>query len=81
MATQTAERTAGYENFVVHGIHCETCAGTLQETLASIPGVRGVQVEPTMGWTHLRFDPDVVTGDELVSAVEAGGYEIVRTWD
>jgi len=81
MTTQTLERTTGYESFVVHGIRCERCAKALQDMLGSIAGVRAVHVESEIGWAHVRFDPDVVAGDELIETVEAGGYEIVRTWD
>jgi copper chaperone CopZ len=79
--TTTAERTLGYESFVVRNVHCATCAETLRHTIASLPGVREVQVDPMVGWTYIGFEPDVVTADELIEAVEAGGYEIVWTWD
>jgi copper chaperone CopZ len=79
--TQTLERSSGYESFVVRNIHCAACAATLQHTVASIPGVRKAEVDPMIGWTHLDFDPGIVTGEELIEAVEAAGYEIVRTWD
>ena len=79
--TKTAERELAYESFVVRNIHCATCAETLRHSVASLPGVRDVHVDPMVGWTHLHFDPDVVDADDLLAAVEAGGYEIVRTWD
>ena len=82
--TKTAEKTAeemlGYASFVVRDIHCERCAGTLEAAVAGLPGVSEAGVDPLIGWTHIRFDPDVISGEELEGAVEAAGYEIVRKW-
>ena len=78
---ETVERAKGYESFIVRNIHCSSCASTLQHTVASLPGVLKAGVDPMIGWTHIDYDPGVVTGDELIGAVEAAGYEIVRTWD
>jgi Cu+-exporting ATPase len=82
MSTDTAPRTgtSGHDNFVVRDIHCSVCAATLGNAVAEIPGVVRVNVEPTIGWTDLDYDPSVVSKDELEEAVEAAGYEIVRTW-
>lgn len=77
----TAEHPLAYESFVVRNVHCATCAETLRATVASLPGVRKVHVDPMVGWTHIDYDADVITEDDLISSVEAGGYEIVRTWE
>jgi len=79
--TQTLDRPKGYESFVVRNIHCASCAATLQHTVASLPGVQKAEVDPVVGWTHIDFDPGIVSGDDLLGAVEAAGYEIVRTWE
>jgi copper chaperone CopZ len=78
MTTLTA--AAGHDNFVVRDIHCSACAATLQKAVAEIPGVVHANVDSTIGWTRLAYDPAVVTKEELEATVEAAGYEIVRTW-
>ena len=77
---KTSEKEQGYASFVVRDIHCPHCAGTLERTVAELPGVVEAGVDPLIGWTHIRFDTDVVSGRELEQAVEAAGYEIIRKW-
>ncbi len=57
MDTATRTRTLGHDDFVVRDIHCSVCAATLQKAVAEIAGVVRVEVEPTIGWTDLDYDP------------------------
>ena len=79
--TTTLERPRGHETFVVRDVHCARCAELVQRTVASIRGVHDVHIDPVFGHTFLDYDPDVITEDDLIGAVEEAGYEIVRTWD
>lgn len=78
--TDIMEIAPGYLSFVVEDIHCARCAGTLEKAVADLPGVVEAGVDTLIGWTHVRFDPAVVTGEDVEAAVEAAGYKIVRRW-
>ena len=77
---RTAIGSLAHESFVVRNIHCTRCAWTLEQTVASMPGVVQVHVDPMIGWTTIDYEALAVSGDEIRSAVEAGGYEIVDRW-
>jgi copper chaperone CopZ len=59
--------------FDVPNVHCSTCASTLERVLGSLPGVRRAVVFVT-GRVEVTADPDLSTTDDLLQALENGGF-------
>jgi copper chaperone CopZ len=77
--TKTLKRSVAHESFVVGNIHCVRCAETLRNAVADLPGVQQVESDATTGWTHIDYDPEVASCNELLDAIKSGGYELVGT--
>jgi copper chaperone CopZ len=59
--------------FDVQNLHCSTCASTLERVLGSLPGVRRAVVFVT-GRVEVTANPDLTTSDDLIQALEYGGF-------
>ncbi len=62
----------------ISGMHCATCAITVEESLANIRDVSAVQVNFGTDTAHVEFDPTKVSLAELEKAVKDAGYEVVN---
>ena len=59
------------------GMHCGSCAMLIDLTLGELEGVTEVSTDYTTGASQVTFDPEVVSVDDLVTAVRSAGYEAV----
>ena len=81
--TKTVERDLGYASFVVRDIHCPHCAGTLERTVAGLPGVVCRILEPcspavAVGWASILQAPRaVLDAGESVRRGRSGGARTV----
>ena len=60
----------------VRGMTCGNCARSVEQTLASTPGVTKVSVELESGRAAVEYDPSLVTREVLINAVRELGYEV-----
>lgn len=60
--------------FTVSGMHCASCGLLIDETLEDLPGVHSSQTSLRSGVATVRIDPDVVTPEEIATAITAMGY-------
>jgi copper chaperone len=60
----------------IEGMHCEGCADRLGRALKQQQGVREADVTFAGGEARVRFNPHVITRDDLVSAVQEAGYDV-----
>ena len=60
-------------SFDVQNVHCSTCATTLERVLGSLPGVRRALVFVT-GRVEVTADPELTTSEDLLRALEYGGF-------
>jgi P-type Cu+ transporter len=67
-ATQTAQLS-------IKGMHCASCAVTVERALKATPGVRDAAVNPTTALATVTFDPGTPAA-ELDRAVERAGYGV-----
>ena len=58
----------------ITGMSCGHCVGAVRGALAALKGVEVQDV--TIGRAAVRFDPAVVTREQLVDAVEDQGYTV-----
>lgn len=56
----------------IEGMSCGHCVAAVSEALKELPGVTVNDVK--IGTAHLSYQPDQVTPDDIVLAVEDAGY-------
>ena len=57
------------------GMHCRSCSMLIDMTLGDLEGVSESSTDHVGGTTEVTFDPDVVTLEEIVSAIQGTGYD------
>ena len=83
---EDAVRDAGYEvgdaddstssvHLELEGMSCTSCADTIQSSLSGLDGVSNVDVNFATESATVSYDPDRVTSDDMLQAVEDAGYE------
>lgn len=60
------------------GMHCATCAVTVEEALRRIPEVFSVTVNLGKDSAQVQYDPEKTSLDELERVVRDAGYEVVN---
>jgi Cu+-exporting ATPase len=73
-AAPTAEREDGRLTFVVGGMHCSTCAGTIEDKLGAVDGVKSVAVNFAAERVAVEFDPLRVDRARIYRIVRDAGY-------
>jgi len=61
------------------GMDCSDCAVTLEKGVGALQGVRGVQVDFALGKMHLKYQPEAVTLDQIVTTIRKIGYDVAET--
>jgi Cu+-exporting ATPase len=62
----------------ISGMHCATCAITVEESLSNIRDVSTVKVNFGTDTAHVEFDPAKVSLSEIEKAVKDAGYDIIN---
>jgi copper-(or silver)-translocating P-type ATPase len=62
----------------ITGMHCATCAVTVEEALAGVKDVSGAQVNFGTETAHVEFDPEKTSLAELEKAVRDAGYDVTN---
>jgi Cu+-exporting ATPase len=55
---------------------CPSCVGTIERTLESVPGVRGVESDVASERLKVEYEPARVSLDDLQDAVASAGYRV-----
>lgn len=64
-----------YETAVI-GMDCAQCAQTLEHGIRSLPGVTGCVVNWSTTHLHVRYDPQQLDEDSIVTRIRLLGYDI-----
>ncbi len=81
---ERAVQEAGYEvakdetTLTIGGMHCATCAMTIQDALSEVPGVVDARVNFALGKAVVDFDSNTVSESALKRAVEESGYKVLE---
>ena len=81
---EKAVKESGYEvakdeiSLTIGGMHCATCALTVQDSLKEVPGVFDARVNFALGKALVEFDASVATHADLKKAVEEAGYKVLE---
>jgi copper chaperone CopZ len=78
-AAKEADETRSYTtaSFAVDGMSCQACASKIEAALSGIPGVSRAIVHLHPNRATVSFDPDGVSLNVLMTAVEAAGYRLL----
>lgn len=57
------------------GMHCRSCSMLIDMTLGDLDGVAESATDHVAGTTVVTFDPDAVSLDDIVSAIQGAGYD------
>ncbi len=71
MSSQTKELTVP-----ILGMHCANCATTIEKSLVKLPGMGQVGVNLSTEKAMLEFDPEQVSGKQILEQVRGVGYDI-----
>jgi Cu+-exporting ATPase len=64
----------GKLTFAIQGMHCASCAGTIDKKLSALPGIRSVRINFAEDTGTVEFDPERLGSDEIFEAVREAGY-------
>ncbi|QLC35436.1 cation-translocating P-type ATPase (plasmid) [Halarchaeum sp. CBA1220] len=60
---------------------CPSCAQKVDKSLQRVDGVVDATLQPTTGTATVTYDPDRLSEDDVVQAIENAGYEVVNRGD
>lgn len=58
----------------IDGMHCVSCAMSIDDTLEQLDGVRRAKTSYARGLVKVDHDPDRVNGQRLRDAITQAGY-------
>lgn len=81
---EKAVKESGYEvakdeiSLTIGGMHCATCALTVQDSLKEVPGVFDAKVNFALGKAMVGYDSSIAGQADLRKAVEEAGYKVLE---
>ncbi|MDI9609192.1 MAG: copper-translocating P-type ATPase [Candidatus Verstraetearchaeota archaeon] len=61
----------------IEGMHCATCALTIEKSLAALKGVQKAEVSFGSGTAIVEYDPSLANSSSIKGAIEEAGYKPV----
>ena len=61
-------------HFVIEGMHCTSCGITIDWEIEDLKGVTEASTSYARGVTDVRFDPAVVSNQDILDAIERAGF-------
>ncbi|MFB6087709.1 MAG: HAD-IC family P-type ATPase, partial [Haloarculaceae archaeon] len=77
--TVASEGQVVTERYTVPEMDCPSCAGTVENALESLAGVRSSETQPTTGTVTVTYDRDRLSAAAVAEAIEDAGYEVTET--
>jgi Cu+-exporting ATPase len=63
--------------FKLSGLHCSSCAMSIDNALEEIPGVLETSTSFAKAETRVNFDPKITNQEELKRAIQGAGYQVI----
>lgn len=68
-------------NVVLGGMHCATCALTIEEALRTVPGVQRADVSGSNHRAKVQWNPSLVRPSQWMAAIQKAGYGVLPARD
>lgn len=65
------------KKFKIIGMHCTSCAITIDMDLEDLEGVAAAQTSYARAEVEVKFDPDKITDSLILETVKKSGYTAV----
>jgi len=65
-------------NFEIRGMHCESCAKTIEKVLLKEKGLISADVNFSLGKAFIEYDPAEIKESKIKSVIKNTGYEVVE---
>jgi len=65
------------QSYPVIGMHCASCVKTVEDAIASVPGVGSASVNLASSKATVAFDTHKVHPQDLANAVQSAGYKLI----
>ncbi|OGE27719.1 hypothetical protein A2867_04455 [Candidatus Daviesbacteria bacterium RIFCSPHIGHO2_01_FULL_40_11] len=65
------------KKFKITGMHCSSCAITIDMDLEDLPGIKKAQTSYAKGETEVEFDASKVTNNLIQETIKKSGYTAV----
>jgi len=65
------------EQFLISGMHCASCALTIEKKLKKTPGVKNVAVNFAAEKANVEYEENEVSKEKLIEAVKETGYSLI----
>ena len=62
----------------ISGMHCASCAQTIEKKLKSLKGVKKVNVNFATESANIEYDPKIIHDIDIEKAVEKTGYKVIK---
>ena len=74
-------KKSGTEKIIlpIKGMHCASCAITIEKSLKRIPGAKTANVNFASEKANIEYDFNKVDEEKLEDAVKDAGYEVIKT--
>jgi Cu+-exporting ATPase len=63
--------------FKIDGMHCTSCAMTIDMDLEDLDGVEESRTNYAKQVTEVKFDPDKVSKDKIIETIKKTGYGVM----
>jgi copper chaperone len=64
--------------FKVVGMYCSSCRSIIEKQLNGERGIRRIDVDIMTNSVILKFDPSIMTKEEIKDRLEKSGYNFIR---
>ncbi|KAL0312615.1 UNVERIFIED_CONTAM: putative copper-transporting ATPase HMA5 [Sesamum radiatum] len=71
------EKSSGICRIRIKGMTCTSCSTTVESSLQALPGVQRAQVALATEEAEVRYDPKILTYNQILQAVEDTGFEAI----
>ncbi|MFA6227754.1 MAG: heavy metal translocating P-type ATPase [Patescibacteria group bacterium] len=69
------------QTYDISGMHCASCALTIEKKLKGVPGVKGATVNFATEQANVEYDCDKCTEEQIIKAVKQTGYGVMPKMD
>ncbi len=59
----------------IGGMHCASCAQTIEGALRKAPGIKEASVNLATEKAYVTYDPNITNENEVIATINSTGYE------